>query len=246
VFDVGQGLSVLVRTQRHALLYDAGPAVRDGWDAGERAVMPALRALGVQRLDRIVVSHADMDHAGGLPAVRAAIAAGAVLAPPGAGLEIDQACRAGEHWQWDGVVFRFLHPPEHFPYLRNESSCVLRIETAHGAALLPGDIGEVIEQRLLRAPELLRADVVLAPHHGSRGSSTPGFVTATGARLVLVAAGHDNRFGHPRPEVVQRWERAGAEVLRTPQSGAIRVWLDDGELAVRERRAWRGRLWDRP
>lgn len=246
VFDVGQGLSVLVRTQRHALLYDAGPAVRDGWDAGERAVMPALRALGVQRLDRIVVSHADMDHAGGLPAVRAAIAAGAVLAPPGAGLEIDQACRAGEHWQWDGVVFRFLHPPEHFPYLRNESSCVLRIETAHGAALLPGDIGQVIEQRLLRAPELLRADVVLAPHHGSRGSSTPGFVTATGARLVLVAAGHDNRFGHPRPEVVQRWERAGAEVLRTPQSGAIRVWLDDGELAVRERRAWRGRLWDRP
>ncbi len=245
VLDVGQGLSVLVRTHGHALLYDAGPAVRDGWDAGERAVMPALRALGVARLDRIVVSHADMDHAGGLGAVRRAAETGAVLAPPDAGLPTHADCLAGEAWEWDGVRFRFLHPPEHFPYLRNESSCVLRIETAQGAVLLPGDIGEVIEQRLLRTPEDLRARVVLAPHHGSRGSSGAGFVTAAGADLVLVAAGCNNRFGHPRPEVVQRWQRAGAEVLGTPDSGAIRVWLDADGLAVRERRLWRARLWDR-
>ncbi|MBB6064848.1 competence protein ComEC [Pseudoxanthomonas broegbernensis] len=245
VLDVGQGLSVVVRTARHALLYDAGPAVRDGYDAGERAVLPALRALGVGRLDRVVISHADQDHAGGWPAVRRGVPVDLSLAPAGAPLAPDAPCRAGEAWTWDGVEFRFLHPPEHFPYLRNEASCVLRIASRHGAVLLPGDIGEVVEQRLLREPAWLRAEVVVLPHHGSGGSSSAGFVAATGARLALVAAGHGNRFGHPRPEVVRRWQRHGAEVLATPRSGAIRVWLDEDGPAVRERRPWKARLWDR-
>ncbi|KAF1693344.1 DNA internalization-related competence protein ComEC/Rec2 [Pseudoxanthomonas jiangsuensis] len=244
VLDVGQGLAVVVRTARHALLYDAGPAVRDGYDAGERAVLPALRALGVARLDRVGVSHADQDHAGGWPAVQAVVPVALSLAPAGAPLAVDAPCLAGEGWSWDGVDFRFLHPPPHFPYLRNEASCVLRIASRHGAVLLPGDAGEVIEQRLLREARQLRADVVVVPHHGSGGSSSAGFVAATGARLALVAAGYGNRFGHPRAEVVERWRRHGAEVLETPRSGAIRVWLDEDGIAVRERRAWKARLWD--
>ncbi len=246
VFDVGQGLSVLVRTARHALLYDAGPAVPDGYDAGERAVLPALRALGVGHLDRVVVSHADLDHAGGWPAIQASLPVDLALAPQGAPLAVDSPCLRGTGWRWDGVEFRFLHPPDHFPYLRNEASCVLRITSAHGAVLLTGDIGEVIEQRLLRRPGQLRADVVVVPHHGSGSSSSPAFITATGARLALVAAGYRNRFGHPRADVVRRWQLRGAEVLATPGSGAIRVWVDGEGLAVRERRAWRRRLWDRP
>ncbi len=245
VLDVGQGLSVLVRTARHALLYDAGPAVRDGYDAGERAVLPALRALGVRRLDRVVISHADQDHAGGWPAVHQGVPVGTSLAPEGAPVLVDGPCLAGEAWSWDGVEFSFLHPTEHFPYLRNEASCVLRIASAHGSVLLPGDIGEVIEQRLLREPGMLRADVVVVPHHGSGGSSSGGFVAATGARLAVVAAGHGNRFGHPRVDVVRRWQRNGAEVLASPRSGAIRVWLDQYGLAVRERRPWKARLWER-
>jgi len=246
VLDVGQGLAVLVRTAGHALLYDAGPAVRDGYDAGESAVLPALRALGVARLDMAVISHADQDHAGGWPAVRRALPVARALAPAGAPVDADGACEAGQAWRWDGVEFRFLHPPEHFPYLRNEASCVLRIASRHGTVLLAGDIGEVVEWRLLRAPEQLRAEVVVVPHHGSRSSSSPGFVAATGARLALVAAGHGNRFGHPHGDVVRRWRRHGAEVLATPASGAVRVWLDADGLAVRERRRWRPRLWDRP
>ena len=246
VFDVGQGLAVLVRTANHALLYDAGPAVRDGYDAGERAVLPALRALGVDRLHRVVVSHGDNDHAGGWPAVREAVAVDLALAPEGSAVEVEEPCLRGVGWRWDGVDFRFLHPPRHFPYLRNEASCVLRVESPHGAVLLPGDIGEVIERRLLRQPADLRAEVVVLPHHGSATSSGPGFVAATGARLALVAAGHGNRFGHPHAGVVRRWRHHGAEVLATPRSGAIRVWLDADGLAVRERRAWRRRLWDRP
>ena len=122
---------------------------------------------------------------------------------------------------------------------------MLRIETAHGAVLLTGDIGEVVERALLRHdPDALRADVVLAPHHGSGGSSDPGFVAATGAKLALVANGFGNRFGHPRAEVVNRWRAQGAEVLETAESGAIRVWLGENGLQVRERRPFRARLWD--
>jgi competence protein ComEC len=245
VVDVGQGLSVLVRTQRHALLYDAGPAVLDGFDAGERAVVPALRALGVARLDRVVLGHGDSDHAGGFEAVRRVVPVGRLLAPAGASLPLDQGCVSGLQWQWDGVTFRFLHPTPHFPYLGNEASCVLRIETAHGAALLTGDIGEVIERELLRrAPADLRAEVVLAPHHGSAGSSAAAFVQATGARLAIMSTGFGNRFGHPRPDVTERWQASGAEVLDTARSGAIRVWLGGEGLAVRERRGSRARLWD--
>ena len=245
VLDVGQGLSVIVRTASRALLYDAGPAARDGYDAGERAVLPALRALGISRLDRVVISHADQDHAGGWPAVRRNMPVARSQAPPGAPLQADSPCLAGEAWEWDGVRFAFLHPPQHFPYLRNEASCVLRIVSAHGVVLLPGDIGEVVETRLLRDRQGLRADVVVVPHHGSAGSSSPGFVAATGARLALVAAGHDNRFGHPREEIVRRWRERGAEVLATPGSGAIRVWLGEAGVEVRERRRWRQRLWER-
>ncbi len=244
VLDAGQGLAVVVRTARHALLYDAGPAVRDGWDAGERAVLPALRALGIRRLDRVVISHADQGPCRGWPAVQRGLPVVDSRAPAGAPLDVAGRLITGRGWEWDGVVFRFLHPPPHFPYLRNEASCVLRIESAHGAILLPGDIGEVVEARLLRDPAQLRADVVVVPHHGSDGSSSAAFVAATGARVAVVAAGYGNRFGHPREAVVHRWRHHGAEVLATPGSGAVRIWLDGGGLAVRERRSWRPRLWD--
>ncbi|MDR1074975.1 MAG: DNA internalization-related competence protein ComEC/Rec2 [Xanthomonadaceae bacterium] len=245
VIDVGQGLSVLVRTAGHSLLYDAGPAVPEGFDAGDRVVLPALRALGVTHLDRIVISHADMDHAGGLDAVRRGIWPDATFAPEGADIERTLPCRAGMAWEWDGVSFRLLHPPVHFPYLGNESSCVLRVEGRYGAVLLPGDLGQVIERRLAReVPEQVRADVVVAGHHGSKGSSAPLFVNATGARLAVMSAGHGNRFGHPDAGVVRRWRRAGAEVINTADSGAIRIWLDADGMALRERRVSRARWWD--
>ncbi|MET0754520.1 MAG: DNA internalization-related competence protein ComEC/Rec2 [Pseudoxanthomonas sp.] len=245
VIDVGQGLSVLVRTAGHALLYDTGPAVRDGFDAGERAVVPALRAFGVADLDRVVLSHGDNDHAGGFASVAAVIPIDESQTPEGSPVAVGSPCVAGQAWRWEGVTFRFLHPTPHFPYLGNEASCVLRIETAHGAVLLTGDIGEVIERGLLRRdPAGIRADVVLAAHHGSGGSSDPDFIAATGARLVLVSAGFANRFGHPKPEVVGRWQAHGAEVLNTADSGAVRLWLGEQGLEVRERRRDRPRLWD--
>lgn len=245
LLDVGQGLALVVRTHRHVLVYDAGPAVRDGFDAGERVVVPALRALGVRRLDRLLVSHGDHDHIGGLQAVRAAFPIAKLNGPPGLPLQEGEPCVAGQTWQWDGVRFEVLHPGPHFPYLRNESSCVLAVRGAYGSVLLTGDIGEVIERGLVkRVGPALAADVVVIPHHGSAGSSSPAFINATRPRLALASAGYGNRFGHPRADVLERWRRSGAEVLATPASGAVRVWLGREGIQLRERRISRPRAWD--
>ena len=247
VVDVGQGLSVLVRTRHHALLYDMGPAVPDGFDAGERVVVPTLHALGVRRIDVAVASHGDNDHAGGLPAVRRAFPPGLALSPAGSPVPDTKPCLAGTHWRWDGVEFRVLHPAAGFPYLDNESSCVLRVSGAHGAALLTGDIGEVIERKLLREqPSMLRADVVLVAHHGSGGSSDPGFVAATGAKLALVSSGFGNRFHHPLADVLERWREAHADVADTQDLGALRIRLRQGGPELEGERLRHPRPWDAP
>ena len=245
VIDVGQGLSVLVRSSDHTLLYDMGPAVHDGFDAGERAVTPALHALGVRRIDAAIISHGDNDHAGGWPAVQREFPVVHSFAPEGGPTPALAHCIAGKQWRWDGVTFRFLHPTPDFPYLGNEAGCVLRIEGAQHAALLTADIGEVIERGLVRrVPASLRADVVVVPHHGSNGSSDPDFIAATRARFALVSSGWGNRFGHPRPQVVDRWCAAGARVADTSREGALTVRLDGTGITLSRRRLAHSRLWD--
>ncbi|MBD8635141.1 DNA internalization-related competence protein ComEC/Rec2 [Stenotrophomonas sp. CFBP 13725] len=244
VMDVGQGTAVLVRTATHVLLYDLGPPGA-GSDAGERVVVPTLRALGTGPPQRVMLSHGDADHAGGLPGVRAAFPEVPVSAPLGAGIAVATPCHRGQRWNWDGVDLQVLHPAPGHAERGNESSCVLRIATAHGAVLLAGDIGASSEAALLRGDRAaLAAQVVLVPHHGSAGSSSAAWVAAVSPRLALVSAGHRNRFRHPRAEVVARWHAVGAEVLNTAESGAVRVWLGGQGLQVREQRAHAGRWWD--
>jgi competence protein ComEC len=243
--DVGQGLSVLLRTRHHALLYDMGPAVPDGFDAGERSVVPVLRARGIAGLDRMVVSHADLDHVGGLASVRREVPGRDLLAPGGSGVADARPCVAGEEWTWDGVRFVFLHPPPGFPYLANDSSCVLRVESRHGVVLLTGDISGRIEERLLADdPAAVRADVVFVAHHGSRHSSDAAFVQATGAREAVFSTGHANRFHHPNQVVAARWAAAGARLWNTADAGAVLLRLDAGGPHVSTQRAAHSRLWD--
>jgi len=248
--DVGQGSAVLVRTARHTLLYDAGPRYSLESDAGHRVLVPLLRALG-ERVDTLVLSHRDSDHTGGARAVLAAQPRAAVRSSIEDGHELQALrpptrCQAGQQWQWDGVLFELLHP-EAADYARalksNALSCVLRVRAAGGAsALLAGDIEQAQEQALAaRTPEL-RADLLLAPHHGSRGSSSSALLAAVRPRWVLVQAGYRNRFGHPAPEALARYAAAGAEPVASPRCGAMR-WHSQQPGALHCQRDTAARYW---
>lgn len=243
VLDVGQGLAVLVRTAEHALLYDTGPLYSATANAGQRVVVPYLRAVGVDRLDTLVVSHRDKDHSGGVTAVQAAVPVARTLSSiPELGGEL---CAAGQAWEWDGVRFSILHPvaadyADAFSSAAkarktNSRSCVLRVATAGRSVLLTADIEVAEEQALLRRdPSTLASDVLLVPHHGGRGSSSPEFIAAVNPGNVIFSAGYRNVFRHPRPEVLERY--AGRRQWRTDRDGAIRIVLSDrAELT-----AWRG------
>ncbi len=250
--DIGQGQAVLVRTAGHALLYDAGPRWSEEQDAGQRVLAPGLRALGV-RLDRLVVSHPDTDHAGGAAAVLASQPDADLLAslPAGHALAASrppQACLAGQRWTWDGVRFEVLHPRERDfvqdPGLRqpNAHSCVLRIVAGDGASsLLAGDLESPQELRLAREG-LAKVDYLLVPHHGSRTSSSAPWLDALRPRVAVVQAGYRNRYGHPAPAVMARYAERGIPVYTTPTCGAAR-WLSRAPGVVDCHRLQARRYW---
>src|SRR5690606_25322513 len=190
VLDVGQGTSILVRTRTRSLLFDAGARFPNGYDLGEAVVVPALRALGVDHLDLLMVSHADNDHAGGAAAVVRELAPVRVLVgEPVPGVPGDP-CRENQGWRWDGVDFAVLHPPARYPAQGNDVSCVLRITTAGASALLTGDAGTVAEMRMINLHRDALASAVLAPgHHGSMTTCTPAFMDAVSPMLAAGPAG---------------------------------------------------------
>lgn len=223
VLDVGQGLAVFVATREHGLLFDTGPVARSGRAAAEFSIVPYLEQRGVQRLDRLVLSHSDRDHAGGESAVRAAFKVDRASIGGRDRGRVSDPCVAGESWSWDGVRFEFLHPPLPDVTVRkeNDASCVLAVSAPGGDALLTGDIEAAAESELLHRGLLQRMSIVVIPHHGSRSSSGVEFVARSAPRWAVVSAGYDNRWHFPRPEVIDRWQAAGARVLTTAASGAI-------------------------
>ncbi|KPK09052.1 MAG: hypothetical protein AMJ64_01400 [Betaproteobacteria bacterium SG8_39] len=256
--DVGQGLAVLVRTARHALLYDAGPTYGPEADSGGRVVLPFLRAQGVTRLDTMMLTHADRDHIGGALSVLQAIETDRIVssldaAHPALVLGAARSrCLRGLRWSWDGVEFRVLHPAgEAAPAAArgrraNDRSCVLQVRAGSHTMLLAGDIERGAEAALVDAAGpggRLRADVLLVPHHGSRTSSAAAFVAAVAPRWALVPVGYRNRFGHPHPDVVRRYAAGGVRLMRTDRDGAIEVRLGGEALMVGSARAAARRYW---
>jgi competence protein ComEC len=255
-FDVGQGMALLVETARHRLLYDTGPQYAPGQDAASRVLLPYLRARGIRRLDTLVVSHSDLDHVGGALTLLDALPVAQVRSSLGAGHRVVQAatahhrCEAGQRWEWDGVVFEMLHPDlasyASAGLKANARSCTLRIAAQGRAILLAADIEAAQEAALVSAaPERLRADVLLAPHHGSGTSSTPAFLAAVKPSIGLFQVGHRNRYRHPKKEVFERYGELNIQRLRTDESGAISFAfgraIDLREYRREHPRYWHGR-----
>ncbi|MEM7467632.1 MAG: DNA internalization-related competence protein ComEC/Rec2 [Pseudomonadota bacterium] len=235
--DVGQGLAVIVETKNHVLVYDTGPAFRR-YSSGAAIVAPALRHLGIGVVQRVIVSHADNDHAGGLPGLLQAMPIENLsLAEPDSDYPNAEVCRAGQFWSWDEVSFEIISPLKNATGSRNDLSCVLRVSSHYGSALLPGDIEAQTETHLVDAAHrLLRADVLFAPHHGSASSSTQRFVNAVAPKYVIYSAGLYNRFGFPNAHVEARYTEIGATGFVTSELGAITLRFTDQGITLRTAR----------
>jgi competence protein ComEC len=230
--DVGQGNAVLIQTAQHSLLYDTGPSYgqASGSNAGQRVLLPLLRALALQP-DVLMISHADNDHSGGAAPLLAHLPPKQLLTSMPAQADwptqpVPQPCMAGQHWRWDGVDFEVLHP-QAGDYQRklksNAMSCVLRISNGRHSVLLAGDLPQDQERDLWQqlGAEQLASTVLLAPHHGSNTSSNLLFLQAVQPRLVVVQAGYLNRYQHPAPVVLQRYADLGLAVRGNAECGAM-------------------------
>ncbi|MDF0604326.1 DNA internalization-related competence protein ComEC/Rec2 [Neisseriaceae bacterium TC5R-5] len=243
VLDVGQGLSVLVQTATHSLLFDTG------LPEAERVVLPGLQGLGVRQLDVLLLSHHDYDHDGAAAGVVRSLPVRQVLAGqpeslPGLGLR-GEPCRQGLSWVWDGIRFDVLSPAAN--ELRtddNSRSCILRVASQQQALLLMGDAPQAVEQGLLAQGNVrVRSTVLVVGHHGSKTATGSAWLQAVQPRYAVISAGYLNRYRHPHPSVLQRLQQYEVAVLRTDWDGALMLEMGN-ELAVgcwrqQQRRYWR-------
>ena len=243
VLDIGQGLSVLVQTRHHVLVYDTGDRFSDEVTAADRSLLPTLARRGVRHIDRVMVSHGDRDHSGGVSSLekrygRLNIVAGSEIPDFSGALTF---CGRGQQWLWDGVRFEVLAGGG---YARsNDCSCVLKITAGNQSVLLTGDISSRVERQMLSDNLPVQADVLLAPHHGSKHSGSEAFLTKVRPEIVIFSAGYGNRFGHPSPEAVTRARSVGARIYNTAEDGSLGFRLGGGRLNIEAYRKQSYRYW---
>ncbi|MCP5196045.1 MAG: DNA internalization-related competence protein ComEC/Rec2 [Gammaproteobacteria bacterium] len=249
LLDVGEGLSAVVRTHDHVLVYDTGRRLGANLDTGRAVLAPFLRWQGVERVDTLMVSHADRQHTGGVRSLRELFPIGRILtsAPERTPIDGAEPCRAGQDWVWDGVRFRILHPPP-YGFRDDNASCVLKVEGATGRVLLPGDIETRAEMSLVEAEgDALAAEVLVAPHQGRRNLSAPAFLKAVRPHYILLATGYHNRYGYPRSDTLTRYQATGAVLFDSSYEGALTFRFEPGERLEPERyRHDHRRYWEKP
>lgn len=245
ILDVGQGLSVAIQTHDDFLLYDTGMAWRTGGSVADQVILPFLHSRGIRRVDWLVVSHSDLDHSGGVQALRSQIPVADMLVGEPLDFTPQRRCIRGMGWSSGGIRFSVLHPGIPEVSAGNASSCVLRVSAGDHALLLTGDIEASTERMLVQQDAPLAASIAVVPHHGSTTSSTVPFVDSVYPDFAVVSAGHANRWGFPKTRVVERWEAVGAEVLNTARSGALyfEVCAREGVTRVLAERDRRHRFW---
>ncbi len=249
LLDVGQGLSAIIMTDRHALLFDTGARFSKRFNAGDAVVLPVLKSLSINRLDTLIVSHGDNDHSGGVRKVLAGVKIKQVISnekiiDTDASTEI-VPCRAGKQWRWEGVSFRILHPDSDGITTGNNASCVLHVQSSFGSILLPADIEKEAEKEIIsRYPDTLRSNILVAGHHGSNTSSSDDFINAVSPRLVLFPAGWMNRYHHPAKKVLHRLTARQIKSMVTGECGAIIVRVSEAGVSAQSWRQSNRKLWD--
>jgi competence protein ComEC len=229
LLDVGQGLSSVIQTKNHVLVFDTGADYGDGFNMGSVVLIPYLRDRGITHLDTLVVSHGDNDHIGGAASLLQQFPAKQVftsvpdrfktILPASSALSL---CLSGQSWVWDGVSFQFLFPVPSLLGLDNNSSCVLKISNGTHSVLLTGDIEKPAEEYLVAHEKNdLSADILVAPHHGSKTSSTPDFIEAVNPKIVLFPVGYENKYHFPSSSVVARYQAMGVQAYDSSHDGAI-------------------------
>lgn len=242
-FDAGGGLSVVVRTADHILVYDTGPRLGTRLDAASAALLPWLYANGIHRIDTLILSHADARHTGGTRSLLQSISAKQVLTPDPVNVPVGGArvCRAGQSWHWDEVRFAILNPISQNTGKDNDS-CVLEVKGAYGTALLTGDIGPSVQRSLVQSGKVSSINILFAPAQGEKPPDAD-FLSEISPRLILLSTNFGDRYGHPKPEVIEAYTRTEARLLNSADSGAIDIKLNrDGE-SVRLQREQRRRYW---
>lgn len=232
ILDVGQGLAVVIRTHHHVLIYDTGGQLYHGSDMGQLVMVPYLHLLGVNHLDKIVISHPDLDHRGGLASIEAKY--------PGTELVVDdpvfyhrgKSCHEYADWTWDGIRFHFF-PIKMLSGTKNNRSCVLHISNQSNQLLLTGDIERIAETQLLaQYGDSLKSSVMLVPHHGSQTSSSSGFLKMVAPKYAVLSYGFDNRYHFPHLKIMQRYQDAHIQLFATAEQGMIHVWFQRKKLAI--------------
>lgn len=230
LLDVGQGLAGVIQTQHHTLLYDAGPQYGDNHDAGGRVIQPFLLTQQINTLDKVIISHSDLDHRGGLKGLQNWPMGEVITSEPTRLTLSARQCLAGEKWQWDGVDFALLSPFVVEDKKRNNLSCVLKVSAGKQSVLFAGDIEQTTEKKLVEAfPDLLKSTILVVPHHGSLTSSSNEFVSKVSPEYALYSVGLGNRYGFPKAAVIKRYEEVGSKNLIVSQTGAMIFHLNDTE-----------------
>lgn len=234
LFDVGQGLAVLIKTKNHVLLYDTAAHHKPAPSVAKNILLPYLKQNQIKRLDVLVISHGDNDHSGGFNDIVQSLEVDKIISSVRMRSTNSVLCSAHQRWHWDGVDFQMLYPPLGQRYVKNNSSCVLRISNGNYSLLLPGDIEKKAELELMRTnTQNLNADVLIAPHHGSQTSSTPGFIRSVKAQYVLYSTGYLNRYGFPHRQVVRRYAQHKTKQYSTAQCGYLGLFLPkQGKLTL--------------
>ncbi len=230
VLDVGQGLALVIETENHTLIYDAGVRSLSGFNTGDVVVLPYLKSRAISKVDLAIVSHNDNDHSGGMHSL---ISQGVITdlmvsnQPELYDFEGTRLCRAGDEWQWDGIKFNVLHPPKKWQSNDNNRSCVLQINHSAGSILFTGDIEKSAEEWLINQyGDNLSSDIIVAPHHGSKSSSSYRFIGLADPQTVVFSAGYRNRYGFPHATIKQRYQEIGAQLMDTGRHGAVTFIFD--------------------